>query len=108
MAQHLPWLYLAIAGLFEVGWAIGMKYTEGFTRLVPSVLTAGAMIISLALLGLALKTLPVGTAYAVWTGVGAVGTAILGIVLFADPATLPRLACIGLIVAGIVGLKVVS
>ncbi len=108
MAQHLPWLYLAIAGLFEVGWAIGLKYTEGFTRLVPSVLTAGAMIISLALLGLALKTLPVGTAYAVWTGVGAVGTAILGIVLFADPATLPRLACIGLIVVGIVGLKVVS
>jgi quaternary ammonium compound-resistance protein SugE len=108
MAQHLPWLYLAIAGLFEVGWAIGLKYTEGFTRLVPSVLTAGAMIVSLALLGLALKTLPVGTAYAVWTGVGAVGTAILGIVLFADPATLPRLACIGLIVVGIVGLKVVS
>jgi quaternary ammonium compound-resistance protein SugE len=108
MAQHLPWLTLAIAGLFEVGWAIGLKYTEGFTRLVPSVLTAGAMIISLALLGLALKTLPVSTAYAVWTGVGAVGTAILGIVLFADPATLPRLACIGLIVVGIVGLKVVS
>ncbi len=108
MAQHLPWLYLAIAGLFEVGWAIGLKYTEGFTRLVPSVLTAGAMIVSLTLLGLALKTLPVGTAYAVWTGVGAVGTAILGIVLFADPATLPRLACIGLIVVGIVGLKVVS
>ena len=108
MAQHLPWLYLAIAGLFEVGWAIGLKYTEGFTRLVPSVLTVGAMIVSLALLGLALKTLPVGTAYAVWTGVGAVGTAILGIVLFADPATLPRLACIGLIVVGIVGLKIVS
>jgi len=108
MAQHLPWLYLAIAGLFEVGWAIGLKYTEGFTRLVPSVLTVASMIVSLLLLGLALKTLPVGTAYAVWTGVGAVGTAILGIVLFADPATLPRLACIGLIVAGIVGLKVVS
>jgi len=108
MAQHLPWLYLAIAGLFEVGWAIGLKYTEGFTRLVPSVLTVAAMIVSLALLGLALKTLPVGTAYAVWTGIGAVGTAILGIVLFADPATLPRLACIGLIVVGIVGLKVVS
>lgn len=108
MAHHLPWLTLAIAGFFEVGWAIGLKYTEGFTRLVPSVLTAGAMIVSLALLGLALKTLPVGTAYAVWTGIGAVGTAILGIVLFADPATLPRLACIGLIVVGIVGLKVVS
>ena len=108
MANQLPWLYLAVAGLFEVGWAIGLKYTEGFTRLVPSVLTAGAMIVSLVLLGLALKSLPVGTAYAVWTGIGAVGTAILGIVLFADPATLPRLACIGLIVAGIVGLKVVS
>jgi quaternary ammonium compound-resistance protein SugE len=108
MAQQLPWLYLAIAGLFEVGWAIGLKYTDGFSRLVPSVLTAGAMIVSLVLLGLALKTLPVGTAYAIWTGIGAVGTAILGIVLFADPATLPRLACIGLIVVGIVGLKVVS
>jgi quaternary ammonium compound-resistance protein SugE len=108
MAQQLPWLYLAIAGLFEVGWAIGLKYTDGFSRLVPSVLTVVSMIISLTLLGLALKTLPVGTAYAIWTGVGAVGTAILGIVLFADPATLPRLACIGLIVAGIIGLKVVS
>ncbi|MGE0154929.1 MAG: quaternary ammonium compound efflux SMR transporter SugE [Reyranellaceae bacterium] len=108
MAQQLPWLYLAIAGLFEVGWAIGLKYTDGFSRLVPSVLTAGAMIVSLVLLGLALKSLPVGTAYAIWTGIGAVGTAILGIVLFADPATLPRLACIGLIVAGIVGLKLVS
>jgi quaternary ammonium compound-resistance protein SugE len=108
MAQQLPWLYLAIAGLFEVGWAIGLKYTDGFSRLVPSVLTVVSMIISLTLLGLALKTLPVGTAYAIWTGVGAVGTAILGIVLFADPATLPRLLCIGLIVAGIIGLKVVS
>lgn len=108
MAPQLPWLYLAVAGLFEVGWAIGLKYTDGFSRLVPSVLTAAAMIVSLLLLGLALKSLPVGTAYAVWTGIGAVGTAILGIVLFADPATLPRLACIGLIVAGIVGLKVVS
>lgn len=108
MANQLPWLYLAVAGLFEVGWAIGLKYTEGFTRLVPSALTVASMIVSLVLLGLALKSLPVGTAYAVWTGIGAVGTAILGIVLFADPATLPRLACIGLIVAGIVGLKVVS
>lgn len=108
MAQQLPWLYLLVAGLFEVGWAIGLKYTEGFSRLVPSVLTVAAMIVSLGLLGLALKSLPVGTAYAIWTGVGAVGTAILGIVLFADPATLPRLACIGLIVAGIVGLKFVS
>ena len=108
MAQHLPWLILAIAGLFEIGWAIGLKYTEGFSRLVPSVLTAGAMIVSLVLLGLALKTLPVGTAYAVWTGIGAVGTAILGIALFGDPATIARLSCIGLIVAGIVGLKIVS
>jgi len=108
MAQQLPWLILFVAGLFEIGWAIGLKYTDGFSRLVPSVLTAGAMLVSIVLLGLALKTLPVGTAYAVWTGVGAVGTAILGIVLFGDPATLPRLFCIGLIVAGIVGLKVVS
>lgn len=108
MAQQLPWLVLFVAGLFEIGWAIGLKYTEGFSKLVPSVLTAAAMLISIVLLGLALKTLPVGTAYAVWTGVGAVGTAILGIVLFGDPATVARLACIGLIVAGIVGLKLVS
>ena len=108
MAQQLPWLVLFVAGLVEIGWAIGLKYTEGFSKLVPSVLTAAAMLISIVLLGLALKTLPVGTAYAVWTGVGAVGTAILGIVLFGDPATVARLACIGLIVAGIVGLKLVS
>jgi quaternary ammonium compound-resistance protein SugE len=92
----------------EIGWAIGLKYTEGFTRLVPSVLTLAAMLISIVLLGLALKTLPVGTAYAVWTGIGAVGTAILGIVLLGDPATVARLASIGLIVAGIVGLKLVT
>jgi quaternary ammonium compound-resistance protein SugE len=92
----------------EVGWAIGLKYTEGFTRLMPSVLTLTAMAISMALLGLALKTLPIGTAYAVWTGIGAVGTAILGIVLFGDPATMARLACIGLIIAGIAGLKLVT
>ena len=108
MAQQLPWLYLAIAGLFEVGWAIGLKYTDGFSRLVPSVLTAAAMVVSLFLLGLALKTLPVGTAYAVWTGIGAIGTALLGIALFGDPATVARLFCIGLIVAGIVGLKMVG
>ncbi|CAN0496951.1 unnamed protein product, partial [Phaeothamnion confervicola] len=94
-----------IAGLFEIGWAVGLKYTEGFTRLVPSVLTAGAMIVSLALLGFALKTLPVGTGYAVWTGVGAVGTAILGIVLFGESMAPMRLASIGLIVAGIISLK---
>jgi quaternary ammonium compound-resistance protein SugE len=101
----MAWLYLSLAGLFEIAWAIGLKYTEGFSRLVPSLLTVGAMIVSLALLGLALKSLPVGTAYAVWTGIGAVGTAALGIYLFGEPATVARLACIGLIVAGIVGLK---
>jgi quaternary ammonium compound-resistance protein SugE len=104
----MAWFMLFIAGLMEIGWAIGLKYTEGFTRLVPSVLTLAAMLISIVLLGLALKTLPVGTAYAVWTGIGAVGTAILGIVLLGDPATVARLASIGLIVAGIVGLKLVT
>ena len=104
----MDWIYLLFAGLFEVGWAIGLKYTEGFSRLVPSLWTVAAMALSLALLGLALKTLPVGTAYAVWTGIGAVGTAALGIYLFGEPATAARLGCIGLIVAGIVGLKVVT
>lgn len=101
----MAWVILFFAGLFEVGWAVGLKYTEGFTRLVPSLWTAGAMAVSLWLLGLALRTLPLGTAYAVWTGIGTVGTALLGIVLFREPATAMRLACIGLIVAGIVGLK---
>ena len=101
----MAWIYLVTAGLFEIGWAIGLKYTEGFTRPLPTVLTVLSMIVSLGLLGLALKTLPVGTAYAVWTGVGTVGTALLGIWLFAEPATAIRLACIGLIVAGILGLK---
>ena len=104
----MAWVLLVIAGLFEVGWAIGLKYTEGFTRPLPTALTVVSMVISLGLLGLALRDLPVGTAYAVWTGVGAVGTALLGIALFGDPATLPRLACIGLIVAGIAGLKLVT
>jgi quaternary ammonium compound-resistance protein SugE len=104
----MAWFLLFVAGLMEIGWAIGLKYTEGFTRLVPSVLTLAAMLISIILLGLALKTLPVGTAYAVWTGIGAVGTAILGIVLLGDPATAARLGSIGLIVAGIVGLKLVT
>jgi quaternary ammonium compound-resistance protein SugE len=104
----MAWFYLLIAGLFEVGWAIGLKYTEGFSRLWPSLATVAAMIISLGFLGLALKTLPVGTAYAIWTGVGAVGTAILGIYLFAEPANAMRLACIGLIVSGIVGLKLAT
>lgn len=104
----MAWTLLIIAGLFEIGWAIGLKYTEGFTRLWPSVWTAAAMVISVVLLGIALKTIPVGTGYAVWTGVGAVGTAILGIILLGDPATWSRLACIALIVSGIVGLKLVS
>jgi quaternary ammonium compound-resistance protein SugE len=104
----MAWAILFAAGLLEVGWAIGLKYTEGFTRPLASVLTLAAMAESILLLGLALKTLPIGTAYAVWTGIGAVGTAILGIALFGEPATLARLACIGLIVAGIVGLKLVS
>ena len=104
----MPWLVLAAAGLLEIGWAIGLKYTEGFTRLVPSVLTLAAMAGSIILLGLALKTLPIGTAYAVWTGIGAVGTALLGIILFDEPATAARLASIGLIVSGIVGLKLVT
>jgi quaternary ammonium compound-resistance protein SugE len=104
----VAWLYLFVAGLFEVGWAIGLKYTQGFTRLVPSVLTLASMVVSLGLLGLALKSLPLGTAYAIWTGVGTIGTAVLGIVLLGEPAGALRLACIGLIVAGIVGLKLVS
>jgi quaternary ammonium compound-resistance protein SugE len=99
---------LFVAGLLEIGWAIGLKYTEGFTRLVPSVITLAAMAGSVILLGLALKSLPVGTAYAVWTGIGTVGTALLGIVLLGEPATAIRLACIGLIVAGIAGLKIMA
>lgn len=104
----MAWLILLIAGLCEIGWAIGLKYTDGFTRLTPSILTGGAMIVSIILLGIALKTLPVGTGYAVWTGIGAVGTAILGIFLFGEATDLPRLASIGLIVAGIIGLKFTS
>jgi quaternary ammonium compound-resistance protein SugE len=103
-----PWILLLIAGLLEVVWAIGLKYTDGFSRLVPSVITIAAMIASVWLLALALKGIPVGTGYAVWTGIGAVGTAILGIVLFNEAATVARLACIGLIVAGIFGLKFFS
>ncbi|MFM7275250.1 MAG: quaternary ammonium compound efflux SMR transporter SugE [Gammaproteobacteria bacterium] len=101
----MPWVLLLFAGLLEVGWAIGLKYTEGFTRLVPSVLTIAAMAGSILLLGLAMKSLPVGTSYAVWVGVGAVGTAILGMVLFNEPASAGRLISLGLIVAGIVGLR---
>ena len=101
----MAWLLLFFAGLFEVGWAIGLKYTEGFTRLGPTLLTVASMVASLWLLGLALKTLPIGTGYAVWTGIGTIGTALLGIVLFSEPATALRLACIALIVMGILGLK---
>ena len=101
----MAWMILMVAGLFEVGWAIGLKYTEGFTRLVPSLLTVAAMIVSVYLLAIAVRTLPIGTGYAVWTGVGAAGTALLGIVLFSEPATLARIASIALIIAGIVGLK---
>ena len=104
----MSWTYLFVAGLLEIVWAIGLKYTEGFTRLWPSVVTIVAMIASVWFLALALRTIPVGTGYAIWTGIGAVGTAILGIVLFAEPATAARLICIGVIVAGIVGLKIVS
>ncbi len=103
-----PWLILIIAGLFEIGWAVGLKYTEGFTRLWPSVGTLAAMIISMGLLGLAMRALPVGTAYAVWVGVGAVGTAILGIVLFGEATTVWRLLSLGLIVAGVIGLKLAT
>ncbi|GAA4128195.1 quaternary ammonium compound efflux SMR transporter SugE [Aminobacter aganoensis] len=104
----MAWTYLFFAGLFEIGWAIGLKYTDGFSKPMPTVLTIVSMIISLGLLGLALKTLPVGTAYAIWTGIGTVGTAMLGIWLLGEPATALRLACIGLIVSGIVGLKLVA
>ena len=104
----MAWAVLVIAGLFEVGWAIGLKYTEGFTRFWPTVGTVTAMAISLALLGLAMKTLPVGTSYAVWVGVGAVGTALLGIVLLGEPANAGRLLSLALIVAGIVGLKLAT
>ena len=104
----MAWFLLVLAGLFEIGWAIGLKYTEGFTKLWPSVGTIAAMIISLGLLGVAMKSLPVGTSYAVWVGVGAVGTAILGIVLLGESANLGRFVSLGLIVAGIVGLKLSS
>ncbi|MEN3371598.1 quaternary ammonium compound efflux SMR transporter SugE [Dechloromonas sp. ZS-1] len=104
----MAWALLVIAGFLEVGWAIGLKYTEGFTKPWPSIFTITAMIISVVLLGIAMKFLPVGTSYAVWVGVGAVGTAILGIILFGEPATPARLLSLGFIVAGIVGLKLAS
>lgn len=104
----MNWLILITAGLFEIVWAIGIKYTVGFTRLWPSVVTLAAMLVSIVLLGVAMKTLPVGTAYAVWVGVGAVGTAILGIILFGESASAMRLLSLGLIVVGIVGLKLAT
>ena len=104
----MPWTLLFFAGLFEIAWAIGLKYTDGFSKLVPSVLTVAAMVASVVLLGLAMKQLPVGTAYAVWTGIGTVGTVILGIVLMGDSAAPMRLVCLGLIMLGIVGLKVTA
>ena len=104
----MAWITLLLAGILEIGWAIGLKYTDGFTRLLPSLLTVGSMILSVVLLGIAVRSLPLGTAYAVWTGIGTIGTVILGIVLFGEPATTMRLGCIGLIVAGIAGLKLVA
>ncbi|MBP6724097.1 MAG: quaternary ammonium compound efflux SMR transporter SugE [Halioglobus sp.] len=104
----MNWVILILAGIFETGWAIGLKYTEGFTRLWPTVGTVLAMVISLGLLGIAMKSLPVGTAYAVWVGIGAVGTAILGIVLLGEPANAGRLMSLGLILAGIIGLKLAT
>ncbi len=104
----MAWFILFLAGLFETGWAIGLKYTDGFTRLWPTVWTVFAMIVSLWLLGIAVKTLPVGTAYSVWVGVGAVGTVALGIALLDEPANAARLISVGLIIAGIIGLKLAS
>jgi len=104
----MVWILLVLAGLFEIVWAVGLKYTEGFTRLWPTVGTVAAMIVSFGLLAHVLKTLPIGTAYAIWTGIGAVGTALVGIIVFGESASPARLACIGMIAAGIVGLKLVS
>jgi quaternary ammonium compound-resistance protein SugE len=104
----MTWFVLFVAGLFEIAWAIGLKYTDGFTKLWPTVATVAAMIVSLGMLGIAMRTIPVGTAYAVWTGIGTVGTVIFGIVLFGESATLLRLICVGLILTGILGLKLVG
>ncbi|MBS0445335.1 MAG: quaternary ammonium compound efflux SMR transporter SugE [Proteobacteria bacterium] len=104
----MAWLLLIVAGLLEIAWAIGLKYTEGYTRLWPSVFTIGAMVASVALLGVAMRSLPVGTSYAIWVGVGAVGTAIFGIILFGESADPGRLVSLGLIVAGIIGLKLAT
>lgn len=104
----MAWVILFAAGILEVGWAVGLKYTYGFTRLWPSVATVVAMLLSVGLLGIAVRTLPLGTAYAVWTGIGTIGTVILGILLLGEPATFVRILCVSLIVFGIVGLKVFS
>ncbi|MCM5679251.1 quaternary ammonium compound efflux SMR transporter SugE [Schlegelella sp. S2-27] len=104
----MPWTLLFLAGLLEIGWAVGLKYTEGFSRLWPTTLTVAAMVGSVVLLGLAVKQIPLGTAYAVWTGIGAVGTAVFGILLFGDAATPARLACLALVACGIIGLKLVG
>ena len=104
----MAWLYLVAAGIFEIGWAVGLKYTDGFTKVVPTTWTVASMLASLALLGLALNALPLGTAYAIWTGIGTIGTVAFGIAIFGESASAVRLACIGLILAGIVGLKLVS
>ncbi len=104
----MNWLILIVAGLFEIGWAVGLKYTDGFTRPVPTIATVLSMIVSLGLLGFALKSLPVGTAYAMWVGVGSIGTALVGVLLLGEPATLGRMASLALIAAGIVGLKLAS
>jgi quaternary ammonium compound-resistance protein SugE len=104
----MAWVILFVAGLFEIGWAVGLKYTEGFTRVGPTVFTAVSLVASMGLLGIAVRSLPLGTAYAVWTGIGAAGTVILGIVLFKEPATVARLVCVGLILSGILGLKLLT
>jgi quaternary ammonium compound-resistance protein SugE len=104
----MAWVVLTIAGLLEIGWAIGLKYTEGFTRPWPTLATVAAMAASMAMLGIAVNSLPVGTAYAVWTGIGTIGTALLGLLLFDEPASAARLACIGMVAAGIVGLKLLT
>lgn len=104
----MNWFVLVVAGLFEIGWAIGLKYTQGFTRLWPTVGTIAAIVLSMGLLGVAMKSLPVGTAYAIWVGIGTVGTAILGMVLFGEPANLLRIGSLALIIIGVVGLKLAS
>jgi quaternary ammonium compound-resistance protein SugE len=108
MEVHMAWALLVAAGILEIGWAIGLKYTDGFTRLWPSVATIAAMVVSMYLLALAARTLPIGTAYAVWVGIGAAGAMILGMALLGEPRTIARIACVGLIVAGVIGLKLLE